>query len=76
MVILTSRDGSKQEGYPAFFCPTWKVGKDHVKLGLFLLRQRQRQDKLGLFCRDPKTRFVVSLEMAVLRVTQINMIEK
>jgi len=30
----------------------------------------------SLFCRDPKARFFVPVEMVVLRVAQINMIEK
>jgi hypothetical protein len=47
-----------------------------LKLGLFRFRQRLRRDKLGLFCRGPKTRFFVPLETAVLRIAQINMIEK
>jgi len=31
---------------------------------------------LDLFCSNPKARFFIPVEMAVLRVAQINMIEK
>jgi hypothetical protein len=43
---------------------------------LIRLRQRLRRDKLGLFYQDTKTQFSVQKEMADLRVTQINTIEK